>query len=289
MTRILITGASGMLGSTLAPALAGAGHQVISHGHSKSSELSQDLTDRDGTAGMIVDAAPEVVINLVALTNVDACQEDPHRAHLLNTRVVENIASALGGRPGAHLIQISTDQVYDGEGPHGEDDVRLTNVYALTKYAGELAAALVPSTILRTNLFGRSQLPGRTSLSDWAIANLGQSKPIKVFTDVYFNPLNMTTLAKMIDRVVRQRHVGTFNLGSRGGMSKAEFAFQIAECFGFETGSMTRDVSTSMAFKAYRPSDMRMDCRRFEETFGVELPTLLDEVRALQKEYQRAA
>jgi len=289
MTRILVTGATGMLGSTLTPVLASGGHEVVRHGHSLGADIGADLTDAAATARMLDEVRPDAIVNLVALTNVDACEGEPHRAHLLNTRVVENLAAWAKERADAHLVQVSTDQVYDGEGLNREEDTRLTNTYALTKYAGELAAALCGATVLRTNLFGRSRLEGRKSLSDWLLQSLESGDAIKVFTDVAFSPLNMTTLSGFIGLAAERRVGGTYNLGSREGMSKADFAFALAEAFGLDSTCLTRDQSASVALKAYRPKNMCMDCRKFENSFGVALPTLVEEIGKLKREYEGEA
>mgnify|MGYP006082804699 CR=1 FL=1 len=281
--RILIAGASGLLGSTLSPFLARAGYEIMKHGQSAANDVLCDLTDREATIAMLEATRPDVVINLVALSDVDKCEENPHLAYLLNVRTVENLVAGMCGHPPPHLIQISTDQVYDSVGLSAEDEIRLTNTYSLTKYAGELVAARMPSTILRTNFFGHSALPGRKSFSDWLLDNIRGGDPITVFTDVVVNPLSMETLSAMIGRVIDKRVAGVFNLGSRGAMSKANFAFELARVFGVPTEGVTRGLSRDMHLKAYRPKDMYMDCSRFEAAFDVTLPALQDEIRNLKR------
>lgn len=279
----LITGASGLLGATLAPYLTGLGYTVLMHGKSTNNNLSCDLTDKRMTRAMLEETHPNIVINLVALTNVDKCEESPHDAYLLNVRTVENLVAGMRGRVDPYLIQISTDQVYDSTGPSPEDEIRLTNIYALTKYAGELAASRMPSTILRTNFFGHSALPGRKSFSDWLLESLRNGDPVTVFTDVVVNPLALETLSAMIGRVIERRVEGVFNLGSRGAMSKADFAFELARIYGLSTQNMRRGSVGDTDLRAYRPRDMSMDCSRFEAAFDVALPSLQNEIRELKR------
>ena len=236
---------------------------------------------------MMARVKPDCIINLAALTNVDLCEREPHKAYLLNVATVTHVARAIREQAQhCHLIQISTDQVYDGRGPHSESNVTITNTYALSKIAAELAAASLPSTILRTTFFGRSRSDNRTSFSDWIVQSLRKGAPINVFDDILFTPLNIKTLASMIERLVSIRPVGLFNLGSREGMSKAAFAFALAEVMALPTSYITRTVSTaSQALDAYRPKDMRMDSSLFERTMGLQLPTLIDQIHLLRSEY----
>lgn len=280
--KVLITGASGMLGCTLAPFLQARGYSVIRHGHHVISDVHGDLTDRQQTVELLAKLAPDAIINLVAATNVDECERQPHSAYLLNTRTVENLVAGIEQQPGPFLIHVSTDQVYDAPGPSAEDDICLRNTYALTKYAGELAAKRIPAAVLRTNFFGPSQHASRKSFSDWLLDNFQHARSFTAFADVVTSPLSMLSLSKAIDRVLQQPVAGVFNLGSRDGLSKADFAEVLAQAYDLPTTCMTRGSTTDVSLQAYRPKDMAMDSDKFEKTFGFTLPSLADEIRQLR-------
>jgi dTDP-4-dehydrorhamnose reductase len=291
MNRILITGATGLLGTTLAPYLIKCGYHVVTHARAGGADFLVDLDDKDKSFKMLAQIQPDVIINLVSLTSVELCQEQPNLAYLANTRSVENLANwMLQTGVACHLIQISTDHVYDGIGPHAEDKVTLTNNYAFSKYAGELAASRVSCTILRTNFVGQSKVSKRESLTDWVYTSLTSGKHVQVLHDVYFSPLSIATLVEMIQLVVEKKPAGIFNLGSHNGMSKADFDFAFSDCLKLPTTTMTRINSSQATFlKAYRPKDMRMDCTKFERVLGVKLPGLLDQIKSVAKEYDEIA
>jgi dTDP-4-dehydrorhamnose reductase len=288
--RILLLGSSGLFGSTLAPFLSLRGHDVKTHSRGAGSQYQADLNDPKDAYDLLRMIEPEVIVNLVGLTDVDRCETQPNQAYLANVRTVENISGWIKQKiTPCHLVHLSTDQVYDGITPHTEEHVTLTNYYAFSKYAGELAATSVPSTILRTNFFGRSHCAKRASLTDWLFGSLSNSQPIQVFDDVLFNPLSMATLSEMIELTIQKKTIGVFNLGSHGGMSKADFAFAFAEELNFSTSSMTRTSTDQVTFlKTYRPKDMRMDSSKFENTLGVRLPLLKDEIKRVAREYREA-
>jgi dTDP-4-dehydrorhamnose reductase len=284
--RVLVLGASGLLGGTLVPFLRDAGHSVTTHARSGKADVTADISDADQIATAFRAVKPEVIVNLVALTDVDACERDPREAFRLNVRTVSNLVAWMQtqGSP-IHLIHVSTDQVYDGPGPHSEPDVSPSNYYGYSKYAAELVAATVPCTVVRTNFFGPSRCPGRRTLSDWIVGSLRDGRRISVFTDVQFSPLALATLSGFMERMVRGRVPGTFNVGSRDGMSKADFAFALARGVGLPDALMTRATSDTLDLTAYRPSDMRMDCTLFETTFGVRVPTLAEEINSTTSAY----
>lgn len=288
MTRVLVTGAQGLLGSAFVPHLQAGGYEVLRHARKGDAEIHADLSDVKQVYSALDMAAPQVIVNLAALTSVDECERNPQLAYLANVRTVENLASWIKGHDSAcYLIQLSTDQVYDGPGPHKESDITISNYYGFSKYAGELAASLVPSTILRTNFFGPSQCPSRMSLSDWLVQSLTNGDPITVFDDVQFSPLSLRRLVELLERVVARREQGVFNLGSKNGMSKADFAFTLAEVLDLPSDRMNRGTSDQVKLAAYRPKNMCMDSYSFEDVFGVELPTLKEEIQFMKVAYDK--
>ena len=190
--KVLVTGAHGLLGSTLVPYLCSRGYEVVSCFRT-GGDVGADLTDAAQVSAVLGQVAPDGIVNLAAKTSVDECERRPQLAYLTKVRIVENLAKWMRESGGScHMIQISTDQVYDGAGPHEEGDITLTNYYGFSKYAGELAVATVSSTVLRTNFFGLSHCEKRQSLTDWIFRSLSRTdgESIQVFDDVIFSPLS---------------------------------------------------------------------------------------------------
>lgn len=287
MSSVLITGASGLLGSSLTPLLREYGHTVISMGYSESNDISVDLTKKNSTNLALESVRPEVIINLVALTNVDKCELDPQSSYLLNCKSIENVCSWVRSTSSpCHVVHISTDQVYDGIGPHPEDQITIRNQYAISKYAGELSALTVSSTILRTNFIGLSKCDSRISLTDWLYLSLQNSKQINVFSDVMFSPLSVVSLCQYIEKCISVRPIGIYNVGSKDGMSKADLAFLFADELGLSNLFLKRaEMRNVQSMVAKRPFDMRMDTSLFETKMGLNLPSMADEIRSVANDY----
>lgn len=284
--KILVLGASGMLGSRLVPYLIDQGHEVLAASRNHVNGIQIDLQNQAATLAVVRSVSPDVVINLVGMTDVERCESHPKEAWQANVRSAENIASACT-ETGAHLVHLSTDQVYDSAPDCAEANAGPGNHYAMTKYAGELAALRAGATVLRTNFFGVSPHATRRSLSDWIFSALKENRPIQVFDDVRFSPLDMGTLCFMLNEVIRYRYSGVFNLGSHEGMNKADFALAFAKALGLSSARFSRvSAQQSGLLSAWRPKSMCMDSSHFEATFNVCLPTLQTEIERSSKEYR---
>ncbi len=287
MGTVVIFGATGLLGSSLCPYLADSGFEVIQAGRAPSSNRILDATDSSAIADLFRATTPSHVINLVAATDVDRCESDVSYAYLANTKVPGAIAAAMDacGHFDIHAVHISTDQVYAGPGPHPEGNINPSNVYGLSKYAGELLVAAKKTAILRTNFYGRSKLPNRKSFSDWLVTALKKREAITLFEDVLFSALNIQTLCDLVLDVMKQQVTGTFNVGCTNGISKAEFAIQLALRLGLPTENAKVGRLADLALKARRPTDMTLDVRKFESAMHLRCPDIHDQISLTAEEY----
>jgi dTDP-4-dehydrorhamnose reductase len=218
---------------------------------------------------------------------VDDCESNPNQAYLINTRVVENIVTWIKNcGPKTHLVQISTDHIYDGAGYKSEDKCVIVNTYAFSKYAAELALGGVSAlTILRTNFFGKSFTPGRRSFTDWIYESLKSGMPIHLASNLYFNPVSLRFLARTIRKCIEDSVFGLFNVGSRGGMSKYEFGINFAQSLDLDMSLIKSCLVKDIGFKVPRPFDMRMDVLKVESILG-DMPSLNSLISLEKNDYE---
>ena len=137
MTRWLVTGSHGQLGTDLQLVLAGIDDAEV---------RAVDVEDLDITKSAAVDEAfadfaPDVVINAAAYTAVDPAEEHEDVAYLVNATGPAVLAAA-AARSGARLVHVSTDYVFAGDGDHPyevDDEPAPKGAYGRTKLAGEIA------------------------------------------------------------------------------------------------------------------------------------------------------
>ena len=204
MARVAITGAAGQLGRQLVRAFEGSGHQVRGLSHAEFDITS--ASDADALRSW----RPQIVVNSAAWTDVDGCADDPERAMRVNGEAAGQVAT-LAADCGALVLQISTNEVFDGTQDHAYhegDDPNPINAYGRSKLAGEraVAAANPRHLIVRTAwLFG----PGGTSFVTKILAAaqraVDDGQPLRVVADEIGNPTWTPDLAMAIAEVVAAR------------------------------------------------------------------------------------
>ena len=286
MAQVLLLGATGLLGSSLASSLKSYNHKVIRQSRANGADLKFNLSDNLAWKDCLAKLNPDVIVNLAAATDVDKCEKNPQWAFDANvSSMLAFRRASIDTKITPHMIYLSTDQLYDGLGPHTETDVRPCNVYGLTKLSGELALSNYPSTIFRTNFFGFSRNPNRHSLSDWIVKSVNSGKSITLFKDVLFSPLHISTLCEYLNLAVERKSIGTYNVGAADGCSKAEFGLQLASKLALDTSKVNIGSVIDLSLQARRPNDMRMNSTLFEKEFDVRIPDIITEIDKASHEY----
>ena len=281
MEKVLVAGGTGLLGTFLVKQLNDQGIKNISHGHKSEAQLNFDMTDFSQVKMFLDKINPKLIVNLVCLSDVEKNEKDYQLAKKLNIQPVVNISKWIKSKEEIiKFIQVSTDHVYDKEGISCEEDVVIKNNYARTKFEAEKIALSANALILRTNFFGRSLNPNRESFTDWIDRNIErQNFPLNLFNDVYFSPIHISTLSEIIIKLFKSYNSGVYNLGSKDGMSKAQFALEYSDVLKNDKSKIKLTSIDKMKFAAYRPKGMMMDISKFEKKFNIELPSLREEIK----------
>jgi dTDP-4-dehydrorhamnose reductase len=261
--RILITGASGMLGSDLAPVLAGGGFEVFARPRS-----DLDVTSPESIGRAFRDVQPQIVVNCAAFTRVDACESDP-AAFAVNADAVGLLADACE-RYSARLVQISTDFVFDGAkgAPYTEaDEPAPLSAYGRGKRAGEEAALRSPAAlVVRASwLFGR----GGWNFIEAILRQVEEGKPeIPVVDDQRGRPTATTDLARGILALLVGGATGVFHFANRGEVTWFEYASEILLLSGHSEVRLTPTTTAALARPAPRPLYSVLDTSKFESLTG---------------------
>ena len=288
--RVLITGASGLLGYTLCSHFS-KNHTVtgVCYSHSigldNVREIQLDLADTEGflkATKAIKALRPEIIIHTAGLTSVDQCEANPQQAKLLNVQMTEQVTQ-LAIKIGAKMVHISTDHLFDGILPLVDEatPVKPINVYARTKAEAEVVALKAEGAlIIRTNFYGKGR-PWRSSFSDWLFENLVAGKPVNLFCDVFYSPIAMVHLAELLDILTEKKATGVFNVASPERISKYEFGIRLARKFKLNVDSIHQVSIDSMSLGAPRPRDMSLSVHKLTEFLGFSPPGVQSGIETL--------
>ncbi len=234
--RILITGAAGQLGTDLVRHCTEAGDEVIA-----CSSAQLDLSQRDSVAQAITGTRPDVVVNAGAWTAVDACEADPDRAWRVNALGVRWVTDA-ARTAGSHVIQVSTDYVFDGTKPepyHEWDPTSACSAYGRSKLGGEREVDpghAVVRTAWVCGAHGNNMVKTVLAL---------RHRPELAFVDDQRGcPTFTADLASAIRRLALDRLPGTFHVTNQGDVSWYEFVREILEQVGGDPG-IVRAIRTA--------------------------------------------
>jgi dTDP-4-dehydrorhamnose reductase len=281
--RVLVLGASGMLGNAVLRLFAGsegfdargtvrspaAARQLAAdlRGHL---EIGVDVENPDSLAGVLAKVRPDTVINCVGVVKQLAEADDPLSAIPINALLPHRLAR-LCAVAGARLVHVSTDCVFSGaRGKYTESDFPdAGDLYGRSKYLGEVD---YPNAVtLRTSIIGH-ELASAHGLVGWFLSQQG---PVKGFRRAVFSGLPTVELARVMrDHVLRRPDLhGVYHVSAEP-INKYELLKLVAEVYGKAIGIEPDDRLVI---------DRSLDSRRFRELTGYTPPSWPELVRSMRE------
>ena len=207
--KILLTGASGQLGTAMQVALVE--HDVI-----PLTKENLDVSDFDEVQKVVKELNPECILNTAAYTNVDGAETNVHLAYAVNALGPRNLA-VVAASLDIPLMHVSTDYVFDGRSSvpyHEFDRPNPLSVYGASKLAGEEAIRdlhghhFIVRTAWLYHIVGRNFPKTITAMA---------SRPVvRVVEDQVGSPTYAPHLASALARLLETRAYGTYHLAGRG-------------------------------------------------------------------------
>ena len=219
--------------------------------------------------------SPDVVINCIAMTSIDMCEQDSNQSLEINFQIPKNL-SRLANDFGAKFVQISTDAVFDGQIQHEkykEDDVRRpVNVYGQHKAMAEdsVLSSSSKNLIVRTNFFGFGVPPRKTFL-DIALSGFLSGNEVLGFTDSVVTFLPVSIVAENTLALIEAEAEGVFHLAASESVSKFDFLEDFKNELAISGGLIVPVLSTSK-LKAPRGVDLSLSSERIEAFLGKAMP-----------------
>lgn len=256
---LVLGGKTGLVGQTLMQALHNSGWEAVAAGRSEVDLGAPDAASR--LEALIDSHEPSCVFNAIAYTKVDAAEDEPEAATLLNRTLPATLGRIIKTRPCA-LVHYSTDFVFDGKkgAPYTpEDPTAPLCVYGKSKLAGEealLSFDLPRCLIVRTAwLFG----PGRRNFVSVILQACKEKRVVNVVHDQIGSPTYTPDLAQYTIKLLESGARGLFHLVNAGTASWCELADE-AVSLAQQECTVNPVPSSEYPQKARRPAYSALDC-----------------------------
>jgi len=291
--KVFITGGSGLLALNWALAIRES-HAVTLCLHERMISLAgvqtqkMELEPVEDLVRTFDDARISMVVHAAGFTNVEKCEAKPDLARHINVDFAGNVAKACA-KLGLPLIHISTDHLFSGEMPMLAESSPVTpvNVYGKTKAEAELHVleAHPLALLIRTNFYGWGT-SYRCSFSDVIIEALRSGKDLNLFTDVFYTPILVNTVAIAAHDLIDTKVTGIVNIVGDERISKYEFGLRIAEEFGLDAGLIKPGLLADQVALVQRPYDMSLSNQKVSKLLGRKLGGVSEHLSELHKQEQ---
>ena len=273
MKKILITGGSGLLGSNLALRLRKNYEVLILLNKIKINIPSTINAKAQSSLDEIFSSfRPDLVINTVALTNIELCEEKPLLAQKINVAFLEKVI-LFCKKYNSKILHISTDHMSDGCNAlvNEEHVLHPMNQYAKTKLKAEktLKLAVPESLIIRTNFFGWGP-DYRKSFSDRIINEIKKKKKIYLFKDAFFSPVSIRTLCAQIIKLCEINANGVYNISSNDRISKLQFGLMLCDYFKLDQKLIIPSSIEDQKQLVIRPRDTSLDNKKISDLLKID-------------------
>lgn len=241
MAKIIVTGATGLLGRALMNTL-NKNHQVIGTGFTRAKPpiLPLDLCNEKQVEQLLIQEMPDVVIHAAAERRPDKCENEQQQTLALNVEVSRQLAS-LCTKLGTRLFFISTDYVFDGTAPPYSESAPTNplNFYGQSKAAAEQAILSVSPnhTIIRVPvLYGNVEYLAESAVTV-ITEQIKKHKAAKHDHWAIRYPTHVEDIALTIKDLIAQpteKSSGIFHISDNQAMTKYDMACIIANAIGLD-------------------------------------------------------
>ena len=292
MKRILVTGASGMLGSSLAIELSRS-HNVFATGNSKMSlPLNYKIFDlsNESYKELIDWSRPELIIHCAAITNGNYCEENPGEAFDINSLSVYRFLQATTSS--VKFIYISTDAVFPSSLhlANEKDFTKPENIYGKSKELGEFF--LINSNrdflILRTTIVGLNAYSDKNGFIEWIINSVKAKDTISLFDDVLFTPISIWDFIIEINFLIDQNLYGLkiLHIAGKEAITKYEFGKLLIKELSLDTDYIKKGYISKFTDRAKRSNDQSLDSSNYQKENKRKLPNVKETISSLKNNIQ---
>ena len=287
MKKVFVFGANGLVGHKIVELLQDCYElqfQIRSDEKLHSSDLQFyefDLSDFERSQEILKKFNPDTIVNAAAYTKVDLAETEVDKAFHINRDFVKLLTN-FSKEKNKHLIQISTDYVFDGKnGLYKEtDNPNPESIYAKSKYEADkyIEENLENYTILRAIVvYGYHKNPARKNFVTWLINELKNNRNVNIVDDQFSTFTYADDLASVISSLIKKPRYGVYHISNELYLNRYEFSCKIANILNLDDKLISAIKTSELNQAAKRPmksgfiidkakSDLSFYPKGFEDT-----------------------
>jgi dTDP-4-dehydrorhamnose reductase len=267
--KILLTGASGLLGHAYAQAAIRRGHSVTALYHQNppladglAQSIQLNAAQPEALTSLCLEMWPEVIVNCAAISAPASVDADPKLAEKVNValpRLLAQLATHLGAR----LLHISSDMVFDGQSSEAYRSTDMpcpTNLYGQTKLIAErevLEHNPEDPVVLRIPILMGNSPSGQRSVHEKLLAAIHAGQCPKLFCDEIRQPCAASNVADVLLELSERRDLhGIFHWAGSEKLSRFEMGQRILKHFGLPLDSIQSVCQSDDPAHAGRPRNL---------------------------------
>lgn len=283
--RVLVTGATGLLGKGLEETADGSWELVGVHRRdyavkdARARHERLDIADADAVKAFFARERFDAVVHAAGMAAVDQVEQHPDEGRRSNLGGTRHLARAAAAQ-GAYFVYVSTNAVFDGARPPYAEDAATNppHHYGRIKLECEAAAAEAGAfCVVRPILmYGWNHPVNRPNPVTWVYEKLLRGEAVRLVDDVWENPLYNRQCGRALWSVLAKRPAGVFHLAGATRVNRWELGLAVADAFGLDRGLVERVGSSAFPAIAKRPPDTTFVTARMERELGVAPMTLAE-------------
>lgn len=269
--KILVTGATGLVGYSVIESALRRGHTVYAQHYTQSLPtrsglypIRLDLKDLEACGRWVLDQFPDAIVNAAAISNPAGVDADPEGSHILNVALPHRLAQ-IAHHLNAKFVHLSSDMVFDGQrGNYCSTDMpQPTTRYGQQKLDAEhqiLEAGDYNALVLRIPIQTGNSLGQRRSIHEKLIEQWAQGKRPSLFSDEMRHPCSADNTAEVCVELCERNDLhGIFHWAGSEAISRFEMGKQILKHFGLPEDWIIEDRIALHPELANRPRDLTLE------------------------------
>jgi perosamine synthetase len=236
----------------------------------------------------ILELNPDIIINCLALSEIDKCERKIKLSKKLNY-TFPSYLSKICSDYRIKFVQISTDHLFNKNNYFKNENFKKNTVNIYGKHKSKAEDNILfnnsKSLIIRTNFFGTS--PNENYYLDKVLYDVKNNRNIYGVTNYYFTPIYVGLLIKYIILLLKKNSFGIFNIVGNDRVSKYVFYKKIIQSHKLNDSFIKKINLKSLELLAKRSNELSLSNKKLRKVLHIKIPNLSQQIKTYLNEKKK--